>query len=342
MRLDKIWTVASKDIAEFRTNRYIMFSLILMPLIMSVFLPVLYIFPIAVLGDDSPTQPYDLELDPQQLIENQELADLTISQARLEGCNITNAVLVECEIERCLLNQTVVRSSFVGNSSSLKSVIIGSNLLNVNLVRVNLMESVQIGEPSDKVQMLETFIDGLLIFFVMIPAILPTLIASYSIVGEKLNKSLEPLLATPTTDLELLMGKGFSIFLPTMLVTWISLVPFVVIVDVISQPVLGYYPLPDLTWALGVFLLAPLFCLLSIFANVIVSSRVSDVRASQQIGSLVVLPVVALFIVVIAGLVTLSLISMLVFIGLIALLVAGILYSAVRVFRREEILVRWK
>ena len=65
---------------------------------------------------------------------------------------------------------------------------------------------------------------------------------------------------------------------------------------------LGPRPLPDLTWIIGVFLLAPLFCIMAIALNVIVSSRVTDVRASQQIGSLVVLPVVLLFIVSLSGL----------------------------------------
>ena len=41
-------------------------------------------------------------------------------------------------------------------------------------------------------------------FFVIIAALLPTPIASYSIVGEKVEKSLEPLLCTPTTDGEIL------------------------------------------------------------------------------------------------------------------------------------------
>ncbi|HUV24685.1 MAG TPA: hypothetical protein VMW26_04575, partial [Methanomassiliicoccales archaeon] len=190
--------------------------------------------------------------------------------------------------------------------------------------------------------MLKTFIDALLFFYVLIPSILPTIIASYSFVGEKTNRSLEPLLATPTTDLELLMGKGLSIFVPTMLVTWISLIPFVIIVDMITQPVLGYYALPNLVWALGVFILAPLICLLAIFANVIVSSRVSDVRASQQIGSLIVLPIVVFFLVILLGLVSLDVLNMLLFIGVVGAAVISIIYVATKVFKREEILIRWK
>ena len=51
-------------------------------------------------------------------------------------------------------------------------------------------------------------------FYLILAGLIPTTIASYSIVGEKVEKSLEPLLATPTTDSEILLGKGISAFLP--------------------------------------------------------------------------------------------------------------------------------
>ena len=64
-------------------------------------------------------------------------------------------------------------------------------------------------------------------YFVLIPAILPSIIASYSIVGEKIEKSLEPLLATPTTDGELLLGKSLASFVPCMAVTYLAAAIFV-------------------------------------------------------------------------------------------------------------------
>jgi ABC-2 type transport system permease protein len=45
-------------------------------------------------------------------------------------------------------------------------------------------------------------------FYLILAGLIPTTIASYSLVGEKVEKSLEPLLATPTTDSEILLGKG--------------------------------------------------------------------------------------------------------------------------------------
>lgn len=47
-----------------------------------------------------------------------------------------------------------------------------------------------------------------MIMFMIIPLAIPASISSYSIVGEKINRSLEPLLATPITTAELLVGKA--------------------------------------------------------------------------------------------------------------------------------------
>lgn len=342
MRFDKIWTVARKDISEFRTNRYIMFSLALMPMIMAILLPIIYLLPITSFAPNDPTTPLDLDLDPTVTIQGQELNNVTLNNTRFVDCTIASGVLYRCEVEACNMSNVVATSSYMGNSTGEGMAITHSNLLNTTLTRASVSDSVMIGEESEMAIMLKTFIDALLFFYVLIPAILPTIIASYSFVGEKTNRSLEPLLATPTTDLELLMGKGLSIFVPTMLVTWISLIPFVIIVDMITQPVLGYYALPNLVWALGVFILAPLICLLAIFANVIVSSRVSDVRASQQIGSLIVLPIVIFFLVILLGLVNLDVLNMLLFIGVVGAAVVTIIYVAMKVFKREEILIRWK
>jgi len=49
--------------------------------------------------------------------------------------------------------------------------------------------------------------DAFSVWFMIGAAVIPTAIASYSMAGEKVQKSLEPLLATPMTDGEMLLGK---------------------------------------------------------------------------------------------------------------------------------------
>jgi ABC-2 type transport system permease protein len=251
-------------------------------------------------------------------------------------------VAINCRVEASNLTNTLVRDSYVGNSSLNGSALFHSNYMNVQYVNSSNVNGVDVSGQSSSQSFLLQFINFLLIFFIMIPVILPTVMASYSFVGEKVNRSLEPLLATPTTDLELLAGKALSIFLPCMLITWVSFIPFVFIVNAFTTGPLGYTPLPDAIWLIGVFILAPLFCVTSIALNVVVSSRVSDVRASQQIGSLIVLPVVVFFVVALAGFFTLGPGIMLLMCGLVFLVDVGIAWLSLKTFQRENILIRWK
>lgn len=178
-------------------------------------------------------------------------------------------------------------------------------------------------------------------YFVLIPAILPSIIASYSIVGEKIEKSLEPLLATPTTDGELLLGKSLASFLPCMIVTYVAAAIYVPIIDYWSTSLIGVALIPNTYWALLTFAITPLGCILSVLANVIVSSRVTDIRAAQQLGGLVVLPLI--FVVLLGSIWSAA--SLWIALAMtVALGVAdiGLFYLSKAVFQREEILTKWK
>lgn len=179
-------------------------------------------------------------------------------------------------------------------------------------------------------------------YFAVMASILPTVIASYSFVGEKVEKSLEPLLATPTTDGELLFGKSLAAFLPCVLATYIGAVAYVVVADVWSYMNLGVFLLPNLNWIIIVGLVAPLACILSVEANVIVSSRVSDVRAAQQLGSLVVLPIILILLLgSTIGFMPADTLA-LILSGAMAIAVVALFFVSKATFQREEILTKWK
>ena len=192
-------------------------------------------------------------------------------------------------------------------------------------------------------QILITYLANLmLILFSMVPGIIPTFIASYSFVGEKLNKSMEPLLATPTTDTEVLLGKSLAVFLPTMLVTYMSSCVLVVLVDWLTFPIFNRLFFPNIELLIVLFLFAPAISIMSIELNVLVSSKVNDVRAAQQIGGLVVLPLVIILIASLLNIFSINPISLLLLSALIILLDVGLLYLSKSIFQREEILTLWK
>jgi ABC-2 type transport system permease protein len=179
-------------------------------------------------------------------------------------------------------------------------------------------------------------------FFIIMSAPLITAIASYSLVGEKVEKSLEPLLATPTTDGEILLGKSVAAFLPPMASIYAGAAIFMVLMDEAAYGRLGYYYFPNLDTGLIFLLLAPLAAILSVEVNVIVSSRVSDVRAAQQLGALTTLPFAGIYLASEIGLISLDTNNLLMISGV--LLAADILlfYVSTATFDREEILTKWK
>ena len=146
------------------------------------------------------------------------------------------------------------------------------------------------------VEVATTLVNLFTAYFVIIAAVLPTIIASYSFVGEKLEKSLEPLLATPTTDGELLFGKSLAAFIPCVGATYIGALIFVIIIDGWSVINLGVLLVPSVYWAIIMGVVTPLVCILSVEANVIISSRVNDIRAAQQLGAFVILPIILVLI----------------------------------------------
>lgn len=342
IRKDRIWAVVQKEFSEFRRNKYILYSLVLMPFLLATVLPALYLTPIVMFATDTSKEPLDLDLNIQYHLIGIDISDQYVENLSFEDCHLENIVAVRCEFRNCTIDSSLVRSSSFQGSTLGGSTVIHSNLERTTRVDSILTDSVVLGETSETERTLTILINVMLIFFTLIPTIVPTVMASYTIVGEKLNRSLEPLLATPTTDLELLLGKSASIFIPSVLVTWVAFVPFVLIVNFSTYPIFLYNPLPNDVFLIGVYLLAPLLCILSILCNVIVSSKVSDVRSAQQIGSLVVMPFIALLIVILLGAMSLNLWTMLFFALIVVLVDALVLFIALRVFRREEILVKWK
>ena len=90
-------------------------------------------------------------------------------------------------------------------------------------------------------------------FFLILGGYLPSTIASYSLVGEKVEKSLEPLLATPTTDSEILLGKGIAAFIPPLAGVLVGSAIFMTLMDFVTRSKLGYYFFPNWNAVIGIF-----------------------------------------------------------------------------------------
>ncbi len=180
-----------------------------------------------------------------------------------------------------------------------------------------------------------------LVFFLLMPAYIPLSIATFSIIGEKQARSLEPVLAAPIRTGELLAGKSIAALVPGVLAGWATYVVFVMLASVVYGPAL-FGVVTDGSWLAGVFLLGPAVGMSSVVAGVIVSARVNDPRVAQQIGGVVIVPIVALVLVQATGTLLVGPLGY----TILAVVILGISLVGLRVgvglFDREAILTRWR
>ncbi|HMQ32532.1 MAG TPA: ABC transporter permease subunit [Chloroflexaceae bacterium] len=180
------------------------------------------------------------------------------------------------------------------------------------------------------------------LLLLLLPMFLPSLLAAYSIVGEKSRRTLEPLLATPVRDWELLLAKSLGAVIPPLLMTWACAAIFAAGIGLASltPEVAGLIITP--AWALMLAVCSPLLALIAVAASVLISARVNDPRTAQNLSGVLVVPFMALFFGQLVGLVVLNLGFVLAFAAALAALAALTVWLAARLFARETILTRWK
>lgn len=185
-------------------------------------------------------------------------------------------------------------------------------------------------------------VNEFLILFMIMPVAIPVAIAAYSIVGEKATRSLEPLLATPITTEELLAGKSLAAAIPAILATWVCFAIFLLLSPLtgISAGVQHYLLGP--TWILAVILLGPLMAIMAVNFALIVSSRVNDPRAAEQISMVIIVPVLGVMFSQLGGLLVINVQLVLVSAVVLAALDFILVYFGARLFQRETILTKWK
>ncbi len=222
-----------------------------------------------------------------------------------------------------------------------KMVVFGVAALPVFFLGVSVYLMTQFGEEAGAVGR-AVLLNNALMYFLLMPMIIPLAIAVYSVVGEKEQGSLEPLLATPLTDLEIFAGKALAAVLPALAITWAAFgiyvlmsgffVPWSLIGAVLTAP-----------WLLSIFLLSPLIAVFSVIATMAISSRTQDTRAAYQLSSFVLLPlIIPLIVWSVTQQALISVPFVLLEMGVVALLDLAALYVGVRLFRREDILTRWR
>src|SRR6188508_164464 len=180
-----------------------------------------------------------------------------------------------------------------------------------------------------------------LAFFLLMPAYIPLSIATFSIIGEKQARTLEPVLAAPIRTAELLAGKAVAALVPGVLAGWVTYVTFVALASLVYGPAL-FGVVTDASWLVGVFLLGPAVGLSPVVAGVIVSSRVNDPRVAQQVGGVIIVPIVAITLLQATATILVGPAGYLLLAAIVLAISLVGLRAGVAMFDREAILTRWR
>ncbi|MEM0150839.1 MAG: ABC transporter permease [Thermoplasmata archaeon] len=204
----------------------------------------------------------------------------------------------------------------------------------------NLLTSQSIQTNFEKLSMFGYIATNYLIFFGIIPLSLASTISSYSIVGEKTQKTIEPILAAPVDDSDIFLGKLLSPFIPTIIATYVVLAFYTFFADFLSIN-FGGFVFPSIAWYSITLIFIPFSTILMILMALIFSSRTVDPRSAQQFSAIILIPLIIIFLfgILVYTLTSILIVIMSIFVVILDIVVFRI---ALKVFNREIILTRWK
>jgi ABC-2 type transport system permease protein len=140
---------------------------------------------------------------------------------------------------------------------------------------------------------LDTQIGISLLYMLLIPAIVPSTRSAYSVIGEREQGTLEPILITPIRREEFLIGKALAVVVPTLTIAYMIFGIFLAVVPLFARPGIesaifaGSHILVQLVFT-------PLLAGWSIWVGIAISARSSDVRVAQQLSVFANLPPLAI------------------------------------------------
>ncbi len=147
--------------------------------------------------------------------------------------------------------------------------------------------------PSVAADVADKAVGATFLVLLIAPALLPAVIAAYSVVGEREQGTLEPLLTTPLRREELLLGKAVGVVVPAVGIAYVLFAAIQVCAQLFASNPAVVSALGQGPHILAEILFAPLLAGWSICVGIGISTRASDVRVAQQLGTLSSIPPLA-------------------------------------------------
>ncbi len=128
-----------------------------------------------------------------------------------------------------------------------------------------------------------------MLYLLIIPTMVPSALTAYSVVGEREQGTLEPVLITPIRREEFLVGKALAAFAPTLVIAYTLFGVFLGAAELFAQPAV-VSAIFERSHVLVQLLYTPLLAGWSIWMGIGISARSTDVRAAQQLAVFASLP----------------------------------------------------
>jgi ABC-type Na+ efflux pump permease subunit len=166
---------------------------------------------------------------------------------------------------------------------------------------------------------------------------MPSTLAAYSVVGEREQGTLEPLLTTPIRRQEFIVGKAAAILIPTVALSYAVFGLFLAAVRLFANSVVASALFHQGPILLALFLFTPLLAGWAIVVGMAISVRASEIRVAQQLGMLASVPLIGVFVLLAVGVIRPTfLVAILFAVGLLVIDVRASRFVA-RMFDRERL-----
>ena len=132
-----------------------------------------------------------------------------------------------------------------------------------------------------------------LLYLLLIPAFVPSTLAAYSVVGEREQGTLEPVLITPISREEFLVGKALAVAAPTVTIAYAIFGIFLAATALFAHAGIASAIFAG-SHVLVQLLFTPLLAGWSIWVGIAISARSTDIRAAQQLSIVASLPPLAI------------------------------------------------
>ncbi len=194
---------------------------------------------------------------------------------------------------------------------------------------------------NNKPLLLNAMLTPVFSIYLLIPIMISSVLGAYSFVGEKTKRTIEPILASPVSDSELLFGKILGVMIPAMIAAYFALIVSFIIIFLMAYSAFSIIYIPPLTWILALAVAMPLLAFIGVNVNVIVSFRVNDIRAAQQLSAIVVLPIIAVMISTIGGILVLNFASLAGITAALFIACLALFKVSLGMFNKEKIVTSW-